>query len=310
MHPAPPAGGPQTRPATHAATIPAVPPRPVPGIVALEDGTIQAGVLAGAPVPVTGDLVFTTAATGWGEILTDPSYAGQIVVLTHPMAGSYRIASGDLESSRVHARGLIVTRLVTPPAGAGLSLEELLGEAGIPAITGIDTRALTLALRRGASRRGASRGDRTRLGILPPEIGARNQATVLCAPFAQDPGQLARVDVRDADDTVPPEITREVFLVAPVADHPRQVADDEAGGKDPARLDVLRVDAGIAHVRIRQCDDLSRIRRVGEDFLVAGDRGVEHHLADALPIGTDRLSVKAGAIGEREQCGARGSGWR
>jgi carbamoyl-phosphate synthase small subunit len=123
------------------------------GLVALEGGTVLAGRLRGAPVAAAGDLIFTTAATGWGEILTDPSYAGQIVVLTHPMAGSYRIDQSELESSRVHARALVVTRLVTPPAGDGLSLEELLEEAGIPALEGIDTRALTLELRRGAARR-------------------------------------------------------------------------------------------------------------------------------------------------------------
>ena len=61
--------------------------------------------------PAEGELVFTTAATGWGEILTDPSYAGQMVVLTHPMAGNYRIDRSELESARVHARGLVVTRL-------------------------------------------------------------------------------------------------------------------------------------------------------------------------------------------------------
>ncbi len=124
-----------------------------PGLLALEGGTVHAGVLRGAAQPATGDLIFTTAATGWGEILTDPSYAGQIVVLTHPMVGSYRIDRSELESDRVHARALVVTRLVTPPQGPGVSVEELLLEAGIPAIEGVDTRALTLALRRGAARR-------------------------------------------------------------------------------------------------------------------------------------------------------------
>ena len=130
---------------------------PPSGLLATADGTILRGRLRGAPVPGEGDLIFTTAATGWGEILTDPSYAGQIVVLTHPMAGNYRIDPADLESDRVHARALIVTRLVTPPAGDGLSLEELLVQAGIPALEGIDTRALTLALRRGAARRAVIR---------------------------------------------------------------------------------------------------------------------------------------------------------
>ena len=126
--------------------------RSVRGLLALEGGTAYAGELRGAPLPAEGELIFTTAATGWGEILTDPSYAGQIVILTHPMVGNYRIRSTDLESARVHARALVVTRLVTPP-GEGISVEELLLGARIPVITGIDTRALTLALRRGAGRR-------------------------------------------------------------------------------------------------------------------------------------------------------------
>ena len=132
-------------------------PRSAPGLVALEGGRVQRGVLRGEIIPAEGDLIFTTAATGWGEILTDPSYAGQIVVLTHPMAGNYRIAAAELESSRVHARALICSRLVTPPSGPGISLEELLVDAGIPALTGIDTRALTLELRRGVQRRAVIR---------------------------------------------------------------------------------------------------------------------------------------------------------
>ncbi|MGH2668435.1 MAG: carbamoyl-phosphate synthase domain-containing protein, partial [bacterium] len=148
-------------PASLFVTTPPAPPGPasfsVPGRLALEGGTIHSGVLRGASRPAEGDLIFTTAATGWGEILTDPSYAGQIVVLTHPMVGSYRVGRSELESSRVHARALVVTRLVTPPPGSGLSVEELLVEAGIPALEGVDTRALTLELRRGAARRAVIR---------------------------------------------------------------------------------------------------------------------------------------------------------
>ncbi len=129
----------------------------VPGLLALEGGTVLPGTLHGPHRLAEGDLVFTTAATGWGEILTDPSYAGQMVVLTHPMAGNYRISRSELESAGVHARGLVVTRLVEPPAGEGISLRELLVEGDIPAIGGIDTRALTLLLRQGAARRAAGR---------------------------------------------------------------------------------------------------------------------------------------------------------
>ncbi len=171
----------------------------VPGLLALEGGTIHHGRLRGAPVTASGDLIFTTAATGWGEILTDPSYEGQIVVLTHPMAGNYRIDAAELESERVHARALVVTRLVTPPAGPGRSLEELLIEAQIPAIEGVDTRALTLELRRGAARR-----------------------TVI-APGADEAGTVAAARVTtpwEAIDHVAAVATRRPYKVAP--DGPRR----------------------------------------------------------------------------------------
>jgi carbamoyl-phosphate synthase small subunit len=147
-----------------------------PGLLALEGGAVHRGRLRGATVAAEGDLIFTTAATGWGEILTDPSYAGQIVVLTHPMAGSYRIDPSELESDRVHARGLVVTRLVTPPDGPGTTLEELLVEAGIPALEGVDTRALTLQLRRGAERRAV-----IRLAEQGVEQAAEDRAAITAA---------------------------------------------------------------------------------------------------------------------------------
>ena len=142
---------------------------PSSGVLALEGGTILHGRLRGSRNPAEGDVIFSTAPTGWGEILTDPSYAGQIVILTHPMVGNYRIDPGELESDRVHPRAVIVTRLVTPPAGPGRSFEELLIEAGIPALEGIDTRALTLELRRGASRK-------TVIRPAAEEAGATEQA--------------------------------------------------------------------------------------------------------------------------------------
>jgi carbamoyl-phosphate synthase small subunit len=144
----------------------------LPGLIALEQGSVHRGVLRGAQRSAEGDLIFTTAATGWGEIMTDPSYAGQIVVLTHPMAGNYRIDPSELESARGHARGLVGPRLVTPPDGPGVSLEELLVEGGVPALTGVDTRALTLELRRGLRRRAVIRA----AGEAPDEQAAVAEA--------------------------------------------------------------------------------------------------------------------------------------
>jgi carbamoyl-phosphate synthase small subunit len=165
-----------------------------PGLLALEGGMVLAGPLHGSRAAAEGELVFTTAATGWGEILTDPSYAGQIVVLTHPMAGSYRIARSELESSRVHARALVVTRLVDPPPGPGISLDDLLAEGGIPAISGIDTRALTLHLRGGAARRAV---------IVPAEFGESRAL------------EQARASVAwDAVDHVSAVATRRPFVIA------------------------------------------------------------------------------------------------
>ena len=147
-------------------------PAPRPGLLALEGGIVQHGTLRGAAIAAEGDLIFTTAATGWGEVVTDPSYAGQIVVLTHPMAGNYRIDAAELESAKVHVRALVVSCLVTPPDGPGWSLEELLVAGGIPVITGIDTRALTLELRRGAQRRGVIRGSEVPSAEAIEEAGA------------------------------------------------------------------------------------------------------------------------------------------
>ena len=169
-----------------------------PGLLALEGGTVLRGQLHGQIGLAEGELVFTTAATGWGEILTDPSYAGQLVVLTHPMAGNYRIARSELESDAVRARGLIVSRMIEPPPGPGISLGDLLAEGGIPAISGIDTRALTLELRHGAARRAV---------IVPAEI-AEADALALAR------GSLAW----DAVDHVSAVATTTPYIISPVGE--------------------------------------------------------------------------------------------
>ena len=170
----------------------------LPGLLAMEDGTTFRGTIHGAPLPAEGELVFTTASTGWGEILTDPSYAGQIVVLTHPMAGNYRIDRDELESDRVQARALVVSRMIAPPPGPGLALHELLAEGGIPAISGVDTRALTLRLRNGAPRRAV---------IVPGEASASEAV----ASAATSPPW-------DAVDHVSAVATRTRYVVPPAGE--------------------------------------------------------------------------------------------
>lgn len=199
----------------HEPMTPAATMRPAssssPGILALEGGMVLRGKLAGEAVEAAGELIFTTAATGWGEIATDPSYAGQIVVLTHPMVGSYRIDERDLESTRVHARALVMTRLVEPAPGEGRALSSLLEEAGVPVLSGVDTRALTLEIRRGIARR----------AVIRP-VASRDPA----------PGREA---IRAALDSPPWDAVDHVATVSPAA--PYRVAAANPRGR-AALLDM------------------------------------------------------------------------
>ena len=120
-----------------------------PAFVVLEDGTVYRGESFGAPVTVYGEVVFTTAMTGYQEMLTDPSFAGQIVVPTYPLQGNYGINAGDVESRRIQAAGYIVRGHSLTPSHAlsDITLHEYLLSEGIPGVSGIDTRALTRRLR-------------------------------------------------------------------------------------------------------------------------------------------------------------------
>ena len=120
-----------------------------PAFVVLEDGTIYRGESFGAPATVYGEVVFTTAMTGYQEMLTDPSFAGQIVVPTYPLQGNYGINAGDVESQRIQAAGFIVRGHSLTPSHAlsDITLQEYLLSEGIPGVSGIDTRALTRRLR-------------------------------------------------------------------------------------------------------------------------------------------------------------------
>ena len=120
-----------------------------PAFVVLEDGTIYRGESFGAPVSAYGEVVFTTAMTGYQEMLTDPSFAGQIVVPTYPLQGNYGINASDVESQRIQAAGYIVRGHSLTPSHAlsDITLHEYLLSEGIPGVSGIDTRALTRRLR-------------------------------------------------------------------------------------------------------------------------------------------------------------------
>ncbi len=120
-----------------------------PAILALADGTIFRGVSIGAPGHTVAEVVFNTAMTGYQEILTDPSYSGQMVTLTYPHIGNTGVNKEDVESRRVYAAGLVVRDCPARVSNfrATQSLPEYLAEQGIVAISGIDTRKLTRILR-------------------------------------------------------------------------------------------------------------------------------------------------------------------
>jgi len=122
-------------------------------ILALEDGSVFLGEGFGAKASACGEVCFNTSMTGYQEILTDPSYKGQIVTMTYPLIGNYGVNTQDVESWRPHASGFVIRELSPTVSNwrADSSLEAYLEQHGIPGIQGIDTRALTKKLRvRGA----------------------------------------------------------------------------------------------------------------------------------------------------------------
>lgn len=115
----------------------------------LEDGTVLEGKSFGAKREVISEIVFNTSMTGYLEVLTDPSYAGQAVTMTYPLIGNYGIAKEDMESGRGWPDGFIVREFARMPSNfrSEESIENFLQENDIPGIYGIDTRALTKILR-------------------------------------------------------------------------------------------------------------------------------------------------------------------
>src|SRR4051812_31553437 len=121
--------------------------------LALEDGTVYTGRAFGAPGERFGEVVFNTSMTGYQEVLTDPSYKGQIVTMTYPHIGNYGVNHDDEESRRPQVEGFVVRELARHPSNfrSHQSLPDYLADNGIPGIEGIDTRALVRRLRvRGA----------------------------------------------------------------------------------------------------------------------------------------------------------------
>ena len=167
-----------------------------PALLALEDGAVFPGIAFGASVAAGGDLVVNTSQTGYQEIATDPSYAGQVVVMTYPLIGNYGRLVADDQSERPWLRGLIVAHATAAVLDDARQLATLLRTNGIPAIAGVDTRALARHLRASGCLRGI---------ITRPGLTDRDEAVELAraVPRWEDQDFVAQVSpaaVREVGD--------------------------------------------------------------------------------------------------------------
>ena len=199
------------------------------GQLVLADGSVFEGELIGAPAEVaTGEVVFNTALSGYQEIVTDPSYAGQIITFTYPHIGNYGVNPDDAESRGVFCRGVIVRDLARRASNHRSQghLAELLAQAGVPGIAGVDTRRLTRLIREHGALKGA--------------FGSADAVTLRAAAQAE-PG------------------TDGVDLVAQVTT-PQAYTFDAAEGA-PDRL-IVAYDFGIKTTILRQLAALGRVEVV------------------------------------------------
>lgn len=143
------------------------------GVLMLEDGTMFKGKPRGARGETAGEVVFNTSMTGYQEIITDPSYCGQIIVMTFPTIGNYGINNEDFESRRPFLRGFIAREICSHPSNwrSVMSLEEYLLEQNIVALEGVDTRALTRHIREKGAMKGIITSNGASARVLKEKLG-------------------------------------------------------------------------------------------------------------------------------------------
>ncbi len=205
--------------------------------LALENGTVFTGEAFGADVEVTGEVVFNTSLTGYQEILTDPSYAGQIVTMTYPLIGNYGVNVDDLESVKPRVAGFVVREYFDFYSNfrANRSLGDWLKEHGVPAIQGIDTRMLTKLIRTV----GAMRGVLSTVDLDDARLVEKARSSPL----------MAGLDLTKHVTTHEPYLWNEVdttpFALAPLA----SAKLNSMNGK---RWNVVVMDYGVKHNILRR----------------------------------------------------------
>jgi carbamoyl-phosphate synthase small subunit len=174
-----------------------------PALLALEDGTVFHGTAFGAEGESFGEAVFNTGMAGYQEVLTDPSYAGQIVTMTAPQQGNYGVNDEDAESWRVQVAGFAVREASRRASSwrAEATLADALRDAGVVAIEGIDTRALTVRLRTaGAMRAGVSTVDLDPASLVERVRGADGMAGADLARTVSTPAPYDASDLMGPPD--------------------------------------------------------------------------------------------------------------
>lgn len=247
----------------------------VEGQLVLADGEVFEGELAGH-VPddgvAAGEVVFNTALSGYQEILTDPSYAGQIITFTYPHIGNYGCNPGDDESGRPRARGVVVRDLARRPSSwrALDDLESFLRRHRIPGIAGIDTRRLTRHIRDA--------------GAMPGAFGRADAATLLAA---------ARADGGTDGKDLANEVTTAVPYTAGRPDAPFFVVAFDFGIKSSiveqltnagVQVEVVPASSSAVDVLAREPDGVFLSNGPGDPAAVTGAIGTVRDLLGRVPI--------------------------
>jgi carbamoyl-phosphate synthase small subunit len=205
----------------------------VTGALILEDGTVFPGESVGAAGTAFGEAVFTTGMTGYQEVVTDPSYAEQLVAFTAAMVGNYGVAEARSESSRPHARAVVMRE------AGGDEWTRWLADHGVVALTGIDTRSLVLRLREaGAMRAAAVAGDFSVDEVLQaieqqPSMAGRALAAEVSTPVAYTTSDFGSAEIAVVDYGCKRSILRRLARAgAAVTVFPHDADPDELAGFD------------------------------------------------------------------------------
>lgn len=240
------------------------------GLLVLEDGAEFAGTAFGAVVGgVVGEVVFNTGMTGYQEVLTDPSYAGQIVVMTYPLIGNYGTSAAEAESIRPWVRGFVVREHCQVPShwGDRGGLDAYLAAQGVPGLSGLDTRALTRHLRRFGTRRGCL--------LLGADVADRTAA-------------VARAQAWRAEGLVEAVTTRTPYPLSRGEPH---VVLVDYGAKGNIARSLAMLGAGVSVVPARFTAE-QILAQAPDGVLLSNGPGDPRDLAAALP--TIRKLLAAG----------------